>query len=62
MKSYTLLILCYMNLKNECAFECATKNIPEIYLDRALALRAVNNWFIAFRKGHFVLNDKLRPW
>ncbi|CAK9820034.1 Histone-lysine N-methyltransferase SETMAR [Anthophora quadrimaculata] len=38
----------------------ATKNIQDVYLDRAPALRTVKNWFGRFRKGDFNLDDKPR--
>lgn len=37
-----------------------TKNIQDIYLDRAPALRTVKMWFSRFQSGDFNLNDKLR--
>lgn len=38
----------------------ATKNIQDVYLDRAPALRTVKKWFAKFRRGDFNLEDEPR--
>lgn len=38
----------------------ATKNIQDVYLDRAPALRTVKKWFGRFRNGDFNLDDQPR--
>ncbi|XP_025265532.1 histone-lysine N-methyltransferase SETMAR-like [Camponotus floridanus] len=38
----------------------ATKNIQEVYLNRAPALRTVKKWFAKFRRGDFDLGDEPR--
>jgi len=38
----------------------ATKNIQEVYLNHAPALRTVKKWFAKFRCGNFDLKDEPR--
>lgn len=38
----------------------ATKNIQNVYLDRAPALRMIKKWFAKFHRGDFILEDEPR--
>ena len=47
-------------LKKEVSIETVTKNIKDVYLDRAPDLSKVKKWFGRFRNGDFNLNNQLR--
>lgn len=46
--------------KKEMSVGSATKNIKDVYSDRAPSLSAVKKWFGRFRNGDFNLNDQPR--
>ena len=53
-------MLYYTSFGKEWVLELQQKNIQDVYLDRAPALRTVKKWFGRFRKGDFNLDDQPR--